>query len=842
MCRWRFEDSRQWRLVVTVAVVICVPALVPLETRAQSGVSQRRSVWGLDATGSLGELSPEVVLADNSSAHDKNPEPVLASVSDAHTREVSLENSSRVQPQPPLAPRAGFAPAVPMPITAVQRSVSVFGTANFGQTDAMRELYARLQAPGTDVILGSQAKPRLTTDIGSLLGKSPQSLGSSVQRRTPVVTDARVRGSRIGQLPASGSFWIPARVDLDTSLSKIDSRLIEDVTVINGPYTARRGPGLDFIDIALVRSPRYERGFEGHGSTGFDFGANGQQWSGLQRVWGGHDDWGFVASYGHRTGNDYTAGSGIDIASSYNSRDAFLTFGKDLSDDSSLELTLLRLDQTGMEFPGYVFDMDFLVTNAFEMEYVLKDQPLFDVLSFETWFNDTRFHGNAQNPSKRDQFPLLNFYRYEGYTNVYALSTGFTLATTWGDEDGPQLTTGTDLRFIKQSLDEIGSGRIGFLRIQNANSPLPKSEYANPGIFVESSIPATERFSVTAGARVDWMNARVTEDPDELTHLGFRPTVLQSSLDEILGTDRLDQNFATWGAFLTGRYEVLENWALLAAAGHGQRPPSLTELYVAESFMLLLQNGMNSATGDPLLASEKKWQVDLGLACNYERFRGRATAFYAWINDYITFENMGVFIGPPAGQVEQESLKFVNTDLAVLTGFELAGELDATDWLTPFGTLRYVEGWDLTRDGSFATRPASFGSPSQRIPGLPRGFFGGVAGNSEEPLPGIIPMESRLGIRVHQPGREHRWGVELSAHVVNGQQRVAASLLELPTPGFTTWDVRTFWRSGDSLLLVAGVENFGDRNYREHLDFRNQSGIGMYQPGTNFYFGSELMY
>ena len=56
-------------------------------------------------------------------------------------------------------------------------------------------------------------------------------------------------------------------------------------------------------------------------------------------------------------------------------------------------------------------------------------------------------------------------------------------------------------------------------------------------------------------------------------------------------------------------------------------------------------------------------------------------------------------------------------------------------------------------------------------------------------------------------------------------------------------------------LLTAGVENFGDKNYREHLDLRTgtfpltnpvtgqvEVGPGLLQPGVNFYFGAQLTY
>ena len=82
--------------------------------------------------------------------------------------------------------------------------------------------------------------------------------------------------------------------------------------------------------------------------------------------------------------------------------------------------------------------------------------------------------------------------------------------------------------------------------------------------------------------------------------------------------------------------------------------------------------------------------------------------------------------------------------------------------------------------------------------------------------------------------------VEFSARIVDNQDRVASSLLEKETPGFTTYDLRGYWQATDRLLLIAGVENLTDKHYREHLDLR--TGYGVYQPGRSFYFGTELQY
>lgn len=202
--------------------------------------------------------------------------------------------------------------------------------------------------------------------------------------------------------------------------------------------------------------------------------------------------------------------------------------------------------------------------------------------------------------------------------------------------------------------------------------------------------------------------------------------------------------------------------------------------------------------------------------------------------------------GPPLGQVVQEQLKFVNTDLATFVGAEVFGEWDATAWLTTFATLSYVAGTDRTRNGHFATQQAVSGNPptaSQRVSGLPRGAFSRISGGNEDPLPSIVPLESRVGVRWHEAGNTPRWSIELAARIVDNQDRIATSLLEKPTPGFTVWDLRGYWRVTPHLLTIAGIENFTDRNYRKHLNFTSQEGsVQVYQPGINFYLASELNY
>ena len=744
---------------------------------------------------------------------------------------------SKTQPQPPILPNPSLEPEIPLPPAARARFSGV--SAMPRSTMQARPATTR-NRPGTNVVFGAESKVRVTTDTGNLLRKSPWAMGVGTQLRNPIVTDARARGGRVGRLASSGSHWVPARIDLDTMMNKIDSRIVSDVLVVKGPYTVLYGPDFAFYDVQLLPAPRYADGFESHGSSSFDFKSNGEQWYGRQSFWGGDEDWGFRVGYGHRTGSDYTTGEGTPVPGSYNSREFDAAIGWNPSSDSSIDFHYLRLDQTDVEFPGQAFDIDYLVTDGFELEYVLRDQPHFDELSFDTWYNRTRFDGSAQRVAKRQQFPFLDFIRYRGFTDVDSTSTGFRLMTRWGHEDRSNLTAGVDLRFIRQELNEIASGRIGFNIFRDANSPIPKSESANPGFFLEQAAPLNDQFTVRCGLRADTVSTDVVDNPQKLAQLGLQNP--QSSLADILGTDQFEQSFSLWSAHITGEYELSPCCTLLGGFGYAERPPTLTELYAAQSFMFLLQNGLNTVTGDPKLRPERLYQFDVGARLEYPRFRAEATGFFAWARDYITFENLRVFRGPPFGQVEQVSLGYVNTELASFTGVELHMEYDLEDWLTPFATMSYVEGRDHTRNGSFATQRNTPGNPSTQVPGLPRGFFSGVAGPGVEPLPSILPLESRIGLQIHDVRAEPAWGVELSVRIVDDQSRVAASLLETPTPGFAVWDVRGYWYASQNVLVVAGFENFTDRSYREHLDFRSENGVEVLQPGVNFYVGTEVTY
>lgn len=685
----------------------------------------------------------------------------------------------------------------------------------FGEVDQVNELpeerRQHAKSPAADAVFSAEATGRRSSDIGDLVKRSKAAHGVAIQHRTPIVSDTRVRGQRVGQVLASGSYWAPARMDLDTMMSKIDSRLIDNLILIKGPYAARYGPGFRFVDLEFVQSPRYRKGFEAHSISSVNYQTNGQQWYGRQSVYGGNDRYGFFLSYGHSTGNDYETGeSDFFIPASYKSRDIFAAFGVDLSSTQSLEMNVLRLDQTDVEFPGLVYDLNYLVTDGYEMTYTDTAPGFADRFRAEVWYNRTRFEGDTLRPGKNRQIPELQLILesstgFDGYavTDGDGLSGGYRLESTYFTGNG-QVAWGTDLIILNQELNDIEPEAPAF----DNNFPVPRSRSIDVGLYVEDVERIDCRWTMTAGARVDGV---FTDSEDIVDGVPVPLSWLKDA--------QLSQEFLLGAAYLTSLYDLGGGWSVNSGVGTSMRPPTITELYVESSFIGSLQRGLTFLQGDPELRSEKMIQVDLGTQYQDSQTQFGVQTHYSWIHDFITYDLID-----PAGNIDgfQQGAYFVNTDLATIAGAECYGQHAVTDWLTVFGIASYIEGRDLSRN-----KPARNSFYPDRSD---------TADLDHEPLPGIHPLETRLGLVIQDPSVSPAWGLEFMARVVDNQDRIAETLGEIATPGFTTYDLRGYRRFG-GWLLTGGVENLTNKFYREHIDYR--SGLGVYRPGIGAYVGVE---
>ncbi len=669
-----------------------------------------------------------------------------------------------------------------------------------------------------------------STGVGDLLGSSASAQGVEVQRRSPLVGDPRIEGLHFGQIvtQADGGYWFPARVDLDSVVSKLNTSDIQNILIIKGPFSVRYGPGFSFLDIESLPTPRSTTDcFDAHGSTSLSYRTNSQGWQGQQSVWGGNTDWGFRLTYDIQSAGDYTTGNGTKMPSSYNNQFVNFAFGIDLTRDSSLEVRYLHVQQSNVLFPGLLTDVNELNSDGFTARYTAKNGSWYDRLTVDTWINSTSFNGDSSNPQTRAQVPQLNNIfpttlpgnaAFAGFAPVRldiadagnALSFGVREITTWGDVKGFNLSLGADVRVFVSNYNEYDAFNLSVFTPPGAtpgstglpgNLGIPNGRQIDPGLLMDASIPLGDAWLFKVGARVDFTTTQF---------LGFGPNVDIVQYDQQVGNPQ-DRTYFLYSGFATGEYKVNEEVTVQGGYGYAERAPTLTELYSGGAFLGLIQNGFNSIYGDPSLRKEEIHQINLGINAKYDSVRAGGSAFYAFMPNYITYNSLGAFTvavpGVGVGTTPINRLQFVNTPLATLYGFDAYGEFDASSWLTPFATLNFVEGWDDSRN---------------------------------QPLPGIAPLSSRVGLRFHDPAKTPKWGVECFARMVATQDLFASSLGEQRTGGFVVYNLRAYWQARDNFLVLAGVENIGNRQYQEALDLR--TGLGTYQPGVNFYVGMKVSY
>ena len=586
-------------------------------------------------------------------------------------------------------------------------------------------------------------------------------------------------------------------------LSKLDSRVIDEVVVIKGPYSSLYGPGLSFIDVSMKPSPRSDKGFDSGGSSSLEYKTNGEQWYGRQGFWAAGTDSGAAVSYGHRTGNDYTIGGGSEtLPSSHEARDFNVAVGVDLDEHQSVEFNYIRLDQSGVELAGQIFDIDVLETDGFDVSYESLGSEFYDRAFVETWYNQTRFRG-LSNSVKANRFtPLFNRAATAATTRVNSSSAGYRSGFQWDGADA-SLILGTDLRSEKQSLDELVTARRDTSIV--SFSPIPKSAQVNPGLFLEITSGDDSATSWTGGVRVDWVDTNLLDSGATAVGTSDQPQSLSTLLLPPDGGE-LDPDYLLWSAYATMETDLGCGVAGFVSTGFGQRPPTLTELYSAETFLFLVQSGLTALRGNPGLKPSRAWQIDFGLNTEQPAYRGSATGFFSLIQDYITFDSEEIFVremdlpdpvfGDPGNgnRLEfQNVLRSRNTDLAAIGGVELDGEFDIKPWLTGFGTLSCTHGTDLRRNGENRSLTTSIVSDSSSItpndltnllnrpvnPAPLLANLGGlIAANpvgetatsvEHEPLPAISPLDTRLGLRCHEPSPDPRYSIELSTRVVAAQ-------------------------------------------------------------------------
>lgn len=746
----------------------------------------------------------------------------------------------QLRPMQPLTP----APASPLRPTQPLGSLPTFGLG--GISSAIEALpadraekfntIAPVAGATSERALAVNAQPDLAQSI------SKDVLSVQTQLRSSISDNPVIRGFRNRQIYAqlNGQFFEPVRSDLDTPISNIDPGIVQDVIVVEGPYAVQYGPGFTFMDIVTRPTPRNQ---PTQYRSSASYIMNGQQWYGRETVSGGTQNVGYRLSYGHRNANNYEAGNNVQVPSHYNRGDVLAELGYNLSGYQRIEAVYRRFDENHTAYPGQFWDVSSLQTNSYNLRYIDTD-PIkpWTQLTAQGWYNNNSLTGNTFDTTKQGvvqniQRSLTNFYFFDQRANapdqpIYAgfsggtmgtiASTGGRLVAQFGELDEVSLTTGFDARVLNQrvneffTLDQFAVPAVGgpginaisgtALNTDQFTTGMPRATMVNPGAFAEMTLPWTSYFRTKIGGRGDFVNTNANP--------GTLPLNTGS-----LPTTGLSQSDGLYAFYMVNSLNLSEHWLASFSFGEAQRPPTLIDRYADGMFLGILQSGYRRVIGDPSLRKERNWQIDASINGNYDKWRGYIRGYQSWVLDYITYSANTAH--DPTGAV---LLNTLNTPLAELRGFEAFNSFDLTSRITPFASARYVYGMDQT---------------------------------IHQPLSQMPPLQGMAGVRFHDPNEGRVWGMEFFATMTRKQNRAGVirvtdvpvnaatgaglTQIEVPTPGWTTWNLRGYWNVKRNLLISGGINNVFNKSYIQHLSLRTYP-TAVFSPGFSPYLATEYVY
>jgi len=602
-----------------------------------------------------------------------------------------------------------------------------------------------------------------------LVESARDQLGFTSFRRGSINLDPEVRGLQEFELAvvvdgtrtfAAG----PGRMDSD--MSHVSPHAVEKLEVVKGPYALTWGAGA----LAAVRVTTIQPAFGSElgavkGQAGLRYGDNGSRSDLYGGVWGSNERLRYRALANGRSGDDYEAGGGEVFAGDYQSYEGLLGLGYRPNDRWIVEASGGYQRQDDIDYPGRLLDATFFKTQSYALEANWTPSAAgVDEAFGQLYLNDKEHLMNNDNkptaepnPDRIPPFPIQVDLPTESNTLGGRLHAG-------GANERWTWKLGGDFYQLQQAASRTVSNRsAGAILFEDI--VWPDAEIDDLGIYGQG-IRTLAKTSLGATIRIDFVDTSAGTVSDF-----FASTV----------STPLDQSDTNLSAALSGTTLASPQWRISYGIGRAVRSASALERY-SDRFPSTKFQSSAEFLGDPGLEPEISHQVDLGLDFTGSRSSLGVSTFYRVIDNYITVQPDPAIpkrlpLSPPV------VFRYVNGDQATFYGGEGWAQGRAGSWFQFRGSLSYVHGEDDQFD---------------------------------EPAYGIPPLLGRIMLRAEQPSG--RFWVELNTLIADDQDRVADARFELPTPGYTVYDLVGAVRFGSGWRIRVGVQNITDKRYSNHLN------------------------
>lgn len=352
---------------------------------------------------------------------------------------------------------------------------------------------------------------------------------------------------------------------------------------------------------------------------------------------------------------------------------------------------------------------------------------------------------------------------------------------------------------INQPLTDEDGAIIGYTNIIRGEVPIPTARYSSAGLYLQDEINSgNDRLSFTLGGRFDLINVTNERAVDPL-YLIVNGNKNDTPPGQKITFEENDVNNYSWSANLGMIYKTGANTDLTLSLSRAFRSPNIEERY---KYIDLTATSGLVRIGDPDLQPEDGYFGDLGFRIWKDRLHLKVNGFVNSMTNLIVEVPGEAIYNFTTDQSMQDTIPALinsNVDKALLYGFDLSFHYNFFKEFVFSGTSSFVRGAD-TRNNS--------------------------------DLPMIPPLNAHLGIRYSIP----EWiGAEIMVNLYSDQEKVAEG--EKATPGYASWDFRInsgeMVTSAGKIRIFAGVENFTNRAYRNHL--ATNRGLIRLEPGRNYF-------
>lgn len=628
-------------------------------------------------------------------------------------------------------------------------------------------------------------------DVGEFL-KYRQ--GFAAIRRGGYAIDPVMRGFKYEQLNIQFdggtkiSHACPNRMDPVTT--HVQAQNLEKIEIIKGPYAVRYGQTLGGVVNLVTKRPEYSQQLALDGQLESRYESNAGQ-SAHASVSGVNRNFDFYASAGTRDFQNYEAGDGTEIPSSFRVNDYAVRSGYNPSDRWRIQGAFRQSFARDVLHPGVAMDTEKDNSTLWSLDFSGRD-----LNGFARAINFKVFGSQADHIMHNRRRP--NATMVAAVSDVQSRMVGGRLEATLQPALKTMIYIGFDGELSDKSGDRTRLVSMNPCTGMMMNPPVnfvdavwQDAYRRQAGVFAELRQSLGERLIVVAGLR-----------GDRVVSLAETPAV---QFIELYGNPGEDSD-EMLSASLSLNYQFRPRLSMQLSAGRGVRSPNMTERYINH---LSIGPDPYEYVGNPYLRPEVNHQVDVTLRYGGEDLQLGINVFYSRINNQILAAvDPGISRLYMPCMMPENARRFQNISRARQAGFE-------------FDFNRHLVSNLWMKGGAAYTRADNF--------------------DWDEPLPEIPPLQGLLGL-VYAPSST-RWWTEFSGRFVADQERVSAAFDEQRTAGFAVFDWRGELRIHSQLRLSLGVLNVFNRSYREHLNrvYRNtgESGI-LLEPGRNIQVSVKL--